>query len=132
MYSKRLSNQGCSMFIRIFFFEKCRDGKKVAVVYYRAGYTPNDYPSEAVWVLWFFPSHIAFSDRKLSCHRLSFSVRNFVLLDMFWSFCIPLLHLNFIFVLVNKVKHFAVYDLDALWFLANKVKHLPWQASCIF
>jgi glutathione synthase len=35
------------MFIRI-FFEKCRDGKKVAVVYYRAGYTPNDYPSEAV------------------------------------------------------------------------------------
>jgi len=24
------------------------DGKKVAVVYYRAGYTPNDYPSEAV------------------------------------------------------------------------------------
>jgi len=25
------------------------DGKKVAVVYYRAGYTPNDYPSEAEW-----------------------------------------------------------------------------------
>ncbi|GJN34887.1 hypothetical protein PR202_gb23589 [Eleusine coracana subsp. coracana] len=24
------------------------DGRKVAVVYYRAGYTPNDYPSEAV------------------------------------------------------------------------------------
>ncbi|KAL6623314.1 hypothetical protein ACP70R_033193 [Stipagrostis hirtigluma subsp. patula] len=25
------------------------DGRKVAVVYYRAGYTPNDYPSEAEW-----------------------------------------------------------------------------------
>uniref|UniRef100_A0ACD5YLD8 Uncharacterized protein n=1 Tax=Avena sativa TaxID=4498 RepID=A0ACD5YLD8_AVESA len=25
------------------------DGKKVAVVYFRAGYTPNDYPSEAEW-----------------------------------------------------------------------------------
>ncbi|CAN6329255.1 unnamed protein product [Urochloa humidicola] len=25
------------------------DGKTVAVVYYRAGYTPNDYPSEAEW-----------------------------------------------------------------------------------
>nr|CAB3466053.1 unnamed protein product [Digitaria exilis] len=27
----------------------CTDNKQVAVVYYRAGYTPNDYPSEAEW-----------------------------------------------------------------------------------
>ncbi|VAI14461.1 unnamed protein product [Triticum turgidum subsp. durum] len=26
-----------------------RNGRKVAVVYFRAGYTPNDYPSEAEW-----------------------------------------------------------------------------------
>jgi hypothetical protein len=25
------------------------DGKTVSVVYFRAGYTPNDYPSEAEW-----------------------------------------------------------------------------------
>ncbi|RLN29822.1 glutathione synthetase, chloroplastic-like isoform X1 [Panicum miliaceum] len=30
-------------------FNVDRDGKKVAVVYYRAGYTPNDYPSETEW-----------------------------------------------------------------------------------
>jgi hypothetical protein len=36
------------MLINVHFLKKCRGGQKVAVVYFRAGYTPNDYPSEAV------------------------------------------------------------------------------------
>lgn len=29
-------------------FSSCRDGQATAVVYFRAGYTPRDYPSESV------------------------------------------------------------------------------------
>lgn len=34
----------------------CRDGRTVAVVYFRAGYAPTDYPSEAVCILIFINS----------------------------------------------------------------------------
>ena len=48
-----------------------RDGQVIAVVYFRAGYTPNDYPSESVsnfliqfLLLGFFFSYFT---RKCSC-----------------------------------------------------------------
>ena len=45
------------------FFGKCRNDRKVAVVYFRAGYTPNDYPSEAVRVYMISTfQHIIFCD----------------------------------------------------------------------
>ena len=36
----------------------CRDGRIVAVVYFRAGYAPTDYPSEAVCNLIFINSKL--------------------------------------------------------------------------
>ena len=29
----------------------CRSGEEIAVVYYRAGYSPNDYPSDKVYCM---------------------------------------------------------------------------------
>lgn len=34
-----------------YVFNACRDGEAVAVVYFRAGYAPTDYPSELVSAL---------------------------------------------------------------------------------
>ena len=38
----------------------CRSGEEIAVVYYRAGYTPNDYPTEKV------EHYIFFSSQRIS------------------------------------------------------------------
>lgn len=79
---------------------KCRDGQTVSVVYFRAGYSPNDYPSEAVcatafvwWIPFFIREEIPILDSyfcinhevpwKRFCFR---SICIFVFWFMFHSF----------------------------------------------